>query len=189
MYAVVKAGGKQYRVSEGDMLVVNKLEAKEGETITLSEVIALGGEKELALGTKASVSAKVVKQGKDEKVIVFKKKRRHNYRRKIGHRQMITTLEITSINADGKAPANTAAKPAKAEEKKADAKPAAKKETKAAEKPEAKKPAAKKAAAPKKDAKTAEKKPAAKKAAPKSADKPAAKKPAAKKPAAKKDSK
>lgn len=176
MYAVVKAGGKQYTVREGDSFAVNKLEGAAGDSITL-DVLALGSDKGLvtdaAAVAKASVSATIAKQGKDEKVIVFKKKRRHNYRRKIGHRQMISTLEITSINADGaKAPAKkAAAKPAAAEEKKAESKPAAKK------------------AAPKKDAAD---KPAAKKAAPKkdtAAKKPAAKKPAAKKPAAKKEDK
>lgn len=180
MYAVVKAGGKQYTVREGDSFAVNKLEGAAGDSITL-DVLALGGDNGLvtdaATVAKASVSATIAKQGKDEKVIVFKKKRRHNYRRKIGHRQMISTLEITSISADGsKAPA-----------KKAAAKPAAEKKTES-------KPAAKKAT-PKKD--TSETKPAAKKApakraAPKkdtAAKKPAAKKPAAKKPAAKKEDK
>lgn len=176
MYAVVKAGGKQYTVREGDTFAVNKLEGAAGDSVAL-EVIALGSEDGLVTDAaklaKASVSANIVAQGKDEKVIVFKKKRRHNYRRKIGHRQMISTLEIASISAEGgKAPA-----------KKAVAKPAAAKAEEKAEKA----PVAKKAA-PKKDA--AEKKPAAKKAPAKSAEKkeakPAAKKPAAKKPAAKK---
>ena len=144
MFAVVKTGGKQYKVSEGDYIVVEKLAGEAGDNVTLSDVLTLGGDKPQVgapLIEGASVAAEIVKQAKGDKVIVFKKKRRHNYRRKIGHRQLETTLKITGISASGGAKAAPA--------KKAEAAPA-KAETKAAAKPAAeKKPAAKKAAAKK----------------------------------------
>lgn len=102
MYAIVQTGGKQYKVAQGDTLCVEKLEGNVGDKIALSEVLALGG-KTLQIGAPliagASVSAEITAQGKGDKVIVFKKKRRQNYRRKLGHRQFITTLKITAISA------------------------------------------------------------------------------------------
>ncbi len=196
MFAVVKSGGKQYRVAPGDTLFVEKLPAEAGEIVALESVLVVGDDAGTTIGTPfvegATVAAEVVGQGRHKKVLVFKKKRRKGYRRTHGHRQATTLLRVTEILTGGKKPSKAAAaKPAakaekpKAEPKKAAAapkKPAAAK--KPAAKAEAKAPAAKKPAA-----KPAAKKPAAKAKAP--AKKPAAKtsatkKPAAKKPAAKK---
>jgi large subunit ribosomal protein L21 len=102
MYAVIKTGGKQYRVSEGDRLRVEKLPGEPGAQITFDEVLMIGGEK-VAVGTPvvkgAKVRAEIVTQGRDKKVIVFKFRRRKNYRRKRGHRQPFTELKITGISA------------------------------------------------------------------------------------------
>lgn len=102
MYAVVKTGGKQYRVQEGDVLFVEKLEAEVDSTVELTEVLAVGGET-LTIGTPmvegAKVIAKVVAQGKAKKVIVFKYKRKKDYRRKNGHRQPYTKLIVEKIEA------------------------------------------------------------------------------------------
>lgn len=104
MYAIVKTGGKQYKVSQGDVLFVEKLEANEGDVVTLDQVLAVAGEDgNLKVGAPvvegATVSAKVVAQGKAKKVIVFKYKAKKDYRRKQGHRQPYTKLVIESINA------------------------------------------------------------------------------------------
>ncbi len=163
MFAVIRTGGKQYRVAPNDIIEVEKIAGKPGDIVELAEVILLGGEGGPKTGSPtiagAMVAAEVIAQGRGEKVVVFKKKRRTNYRRKKGHRQLLTALRITEILTDGKKPSKAAPKP----EKKAAPKPEAKK----AEKPEAKQ-AAKKA-----EAKPAGKKPAAKAKAP--AKKPAAK--------------
>jgi len=102
MYAVIKTGGKQYRVSEGDRLRVEKLEGAKGDTIELAEVLMLGGDR-VAIGMPtvpgAKVSAEIVAQGLDKKVIVFKMRRRKRYRRKNGHRQPYTELRVKSISA------------------------------------------------------------------------------------------
>lgn len=99
MYAVIKTGGKQYRVTSGDVLKIEKIAAEEGKEFVFNEVLALGD----TIGTPnvagASVKALVLKQAKDKKVIVFKKKRRQNYRRKNGHRQNITLVKITDVVA------------------------------------------------------------------------------------------
>ena len=172
MFAVIKTGGKQYKVAKDDVIAVEKLDGDPGATVELTDVLMVGDDKAQTAGTPlvegATVAAEVVKQDRSAKIIVFKKKRRKDYRRTKGHRQQVTVLRITDILTDGKKPA-----------KKAAAKPAAKTDDKPAAKPAAKNPAAK----PKADAKPAAKKPAAKKPA---AKKPAAKKPAAKKPAPKK---
>ena len=165
MFAVVRTGGKQYRVAAGDKIAVEKLAGEAGDTVTLGDVLLAGEGEKIADASKVTVSAEIIAQAKGEKVVVFKKRRRHNYRRKAGHRQQMTLLRITDVGEGKK-------------------KAAPKKEE--APKKEAKKPAAKKAA-PKKDA--AEKKAPAKKAAPKkeaAAKKAPAKKPAAKKAPAKK---
>lgn len=191
MFAVIRTGGKQYRVAKDDVIEVEKLDGDAGSTIELDEVLMVGNEAEQTVGTPlvagATVAAEVVTQKRGDKVLVFKKQRRKHYRRMRGHRQHLTVLRVTDILTGGRKPAKTAAKApakAKAEEKpapkKAEEKPAAKKPAAKAE-PAAKKPAAKKPAA---KAKPAAKKPAAK--AKPAAKKPAAKKPAAKKPAAKK---
>jgi large subunit ribosomal protein L21 len=101
MFAVVKTGGKQYRVNEGDVLRVEKLDGEVGKKVTLDEVLMVGDDKSLKVGEPlvkgAKVTAEVVDQRKDKKIVVFKKKRRHNYRRKKGHRQEITVLRVTKI--------------------------------------------------------------------------------------------
>jgi large subunit ribosomal protein L21 len=102
MYAVIKTGGKQYRVSEGDRLRVEKLDGDVGASLDFSDVLMVGGEK-VAIGTPlvkgAKVSAEIVAQGLGKKVIVFKMRRRKRYRRKNGHRQPFTELKVKSISA------------------------------------------------------------------------------------------
>lgn len=102
MYAVIETGGKQYKVSEGDVIFVEKLGAEEGESVTIDKVLIVGNDDKITVGTPAvdgaSVEAKVLKNGKAKKIYVFKMKRKKNYRRKIGHRQPYTKLEITKIN-------------------------------------------------------------------------------------------
>src|SRR4028119_767581 len=110
MFAVVRTGGKQYRVAAGDKIVVEKLAGEAGETITLGDVLLAGEGAELRSTDGLTVSAEIIAQAKADKVIIFKKRRRHNYRRKKGHRQQHTILRITAIG-DQKAetPAKTAA--------------------------------------------------------------------------------
>lgn len=102
MYAVIKSGGKQYRVSEGGRLRVEKLAGEVGDKLEFGEVLMLGGDK-LRVGAPfvkgAKVSAEIVAQGRDRKIIVFKIRRRKRYRRKAGHRQPYTELKITGISA------------------------------------------------------------------------------------------
>ena len=102
MYAVIETGGKQLRVEEGKEVYVEKLDAKEGEKVTFDNVLLVGGDK-LSVGNpyvaNASVEAKVVKHGKQRKIVVFKYKPKKNYHRKQGHRQPYTKLEITGIKA------------------------------------------------------------------------------------------
>ena len=97
MYAVIKTGGKQYKVATGDVVKIEKIAGEEGKEVVFSEVLALGETIGTPLVAGASVKAIVLKQAKDAKVIVFKKKRRHNYRRKNGHRQNITIVKITDL--------------------------------------------------------------------------------------------
>jgi len=102
MYAVIRTGGKQYRVSQGDTLRIEKLPGDVGSSITFEEVLMLGGDavqvgKPLITGAK--VSAEIVAQDRAKKIIVFKMRRRKNYRRKNGHRQWFTEVKITGINA------------------------------------------------------------------------------------------
>ena len=171
MFAVVRTGGKQYRVAPGDKIVVEKLDGNAGDTVTLGDVLLAGEGSDLKKIDGLTVSAEIIAQAKGEKVTVFKKRRRHNYRRKKGHRQQHTILRITAIGdkkAEKKAPAKAETAPAPKEEA-----------PKKAEKPAAEKPAPSKAegkAAPAKAEKKAEKastknaapaKGAAKKSAPK----------------------
>lgn len=102
MFAVVRTGGKQYRVAEGDKIAVEKLAGEAGETIVLGDVLLAGEGGELAEAGKVTVSAEIIAQAKSEKVIVFKKRRRHNYRRKAGHRQQMTLLRILAVGEEGK---------------------------------------------------------------------------------------
>ena len=168
MFAIVRTGGKQYRVAAGDKIVVEKLAGEAGDTITLSDVLLAGDGGELKSTDGLTVSAEIIAQAKADKVTVFKKKRRHNYRRKRGHRQQHTILKIIGIGDQKAAPKKAAAKKeeaapavpteapaAEAKPAKA-AKPAAAKKAEAPAKPKA---AAEKAEAPKKKAST--KKPAA----------------------------
>jgi large subunit ribosomal protein L21 len=103
MYAIIRTGGKQYRVTPDAELAVEKLDAEPGATITFHDVLAVGGESGLTLGAPtvpgASVQATVVEQTRGDKVIIFKKRRRQNSRRKNGHRQHMTVLKIASISA------------------------------------------------------------------------------------------
>ena len=99
MFAVIKTGGKQYRVASGDVIKVEKLEAEAGSTVTLDQVLMVDGKIGTPLVADALVSAEVIAQDRGPKIIVFKKKRRQNYRRKKGHRQDLTVLRITGINA------------------------------------------------------------------------------------------
>src|SRR5687768_16724441 len=97
MFAVVRTGGKQYRVAAGDKIVVEKLAGEADDTVTLGDVLLAGEGSELKATDGLTVSAEIVAQAKGEKVIVFKKRRRHNYRRKNGHRQQHTILKIMAI--------------------------------------------------------------------------------------------
>jgi large subunit ribosomal protein L21 len=114
MYAVIKTGGKQYKVAKDDQLEVEKITGEPGDSVTLASVLLLGDGAETTAGTPliegASVTAEVVEQKRTKKIIVFKKQRRKNYRRKHGHRQEVTLLKITDI-------VTGAAKPAKAKAK------------------------------------------------------------------------
>ncbi len=101
MYAVVKTGGKQYKVAKGDIIEVEKLEVEAGKVIDITEVLLVGEGSSVKVGAPlvagANVKAEVLNQKKGDKVIIFKKKRRHNYRRTRGHRQNLTVLKITDI--------------------------------------------------------------------------------------------
>jgi large subunit ribosomal protein L21 len=103
MFAVIKTGGKQYKVATNDIILVEKLEAEEGSSVTLGDVLMVGEGGNITVGAPnvagASVTAKVLEQRKGDKVIIFKKNRRHNYRRKRGHRQLVTVLKIEGIQA------------------------------------------------------------------------------------------
>jgi large subunit ribosomal protein L21 len=210
MFAVIRTGGKQYRVAEQDLITVDKVSGRPGDAVQFGEVLLIGGES-IAVGrptvSGASVAGEVVEQGRGEKIMAFKKRRRKNSRRKRGHRQEFSVIRITEILTEGHKPkpraeaaaraepaaapkaahAETAAAPAPAAEApapKPEAKPAPAKKAEAKPKAEPKaEPAAEKAE--EKPAKKPAAKPAKKEAKPK-AEKPAvgAKKPAAKKPAA-----
>ena len=170
MYALVRTGGKQYRVAKDDTILVERIAADEGDEVILDDVVMLGDGAKVTIGTPrvegAAVSATVVSQTRGPKIIIFRRKRRKNHRRTQGHRQDLTLLKINAIAEDGKS-----LKPKAAPAKKA----AAKEE--AGPKAATKKVATKKAA-PKAEAKAAPKKAAAKKTA---AKKATAKKAAAKK--------
>lgn len=103
MYAVIRTGGKQYRVSEGDRLRVESLAADEGADITIADVLMVGSGESVTVGAplveNASVSARIVQHGRGKKVRIVKFKRRKHYRRQMGHRQNFTELEITGISA------------------------------------------------------------------------------------------
>lgn len=109
MYAVVKTGGKQYRVAANDVIKVEKLEGEAGDTVTLDDVLMVGDGENVTVGAPkvdgASIAAEILEQGRAKKIIVFKKRRRQNYRRKQGHRQLQTVLRVTDILTGGAKPA------------------------------------------------------------------------------------
>jgi large subunit ribosomal protein L21 len=147
MFAVIKTGGKQYRVAANDLLKIEKVEANVGDIVEIGHVLAHGEGENVTFGAPfvdgAMVTAEVVEQGKNRTVIAFKKRRRQNSRRKIGHRQLLTTVRIAEILLGGAKPAKKAA--AKAEVK---AEAATEAKAEAAPKKEAKAKAAETAAAP-----------------------------------------
>ena len=102
MYAVIETGGKQYKVSEGDVIFIEKLDVAEGEEVKFDKVLVVADGENVTVGTPAvegaTVTAKVEKQGKSKKIYVFKMKRKKNYRRKKGHRQPFTKVTIEKIN-------------------------------------------------------------------------------------------
>ena len=100
MFAIVRTGGKQYRVAPGDKIVVEKLAGEAGDSIDLTDVLLAGEGSNLQSTAGLTVGAEIVAQAKSEKVTVFKKRRRHNYRRKAGHRQQLTILKIVSIGGN-----------------------------------------------------------------------------------------
>ena len=179
MYAVIKTGGKQYRVKAGDLLVVEKLDGEPGAEVSFGEVLMLGDGGEVTLGAPtvagAAVTATLIETRKGEKVKIFKKIRRQGYRRTRGHRQLESVLRVTAVGLNGKedkwdgtvdlttkAVLNARARNLKIAGLTADAPAPKAKPAKAQAKPAAKKAAPKKAGAPKK---AAAKKPAAKKPA------------------------
>ncbi len=171
MYAVIKTGGKQYRVAKDDVIQVERLKADVGGSVDIAEVLMIGDGDNTTIGAPlvadAKVVAKVVEQARGEKILVFKKKRRKNHRRLNGHRQDLTVLRITDILPDGK--------------------PAAKKRTaKAKAKTEAPNEAADTSVQPESEGPESAPEPTQETAAKASDKKSTAKKPAAKKPAAKK---
>lgn len=188
MYAVIKTGGKQYRVQPGDVIVVEKLDGDVGSDVSFGDVLMLGGDKGVTLGAPliagAAVAATLVETRKGEKIKIFKKTRRQGYRRTNGHRQMETVLRITGIDGAGekakwdgetslmtKAEMNLRARGLAPRVEETEAKPVKAPKAAAAPKAEAaEKPAARKAAAPKAAA-TETKAAPAKKAPAKKADK------------------
>ena len=103
MYAIIKTGGKQYKVSEGDTLCIEKIEAAEGDTVVFDQVLTYVNDADVKIGKPvvdgANVKAKVVEHGKGEKLLIFKYKAKSNYRRRQGHRQPFTKIEIEKIEA------------------------------------------------------------------------------------------
>ena len=165
MYALVKTGGKQYRVSKDDTILVERIAAEEGAEVILNDIVMLGDGDKVTIGNPkvdgAAVSATVLRQTRGPKIIIFRRKRRKNHRRTQGHRQDLTLLKINEIAEDAKklVPAKPIARKTAPKTDDAAKKPAAKKV--ASKATAVKKPAAKKAASKA----TAVKKPAAKKAA------------------------
>ena len=163
MFAVIKTGGKQYRVAAEDVLKIDKVKGEPGEIVEFGEVLVVGGEA-VTLGAPtiagAMVAAEVIEQARGPKIIAFKKRRRKNSRRKIGHRQEFTLLRITEILTDGNKPT----KQAQPRPKRAPAPAAADSavETSQEAAPQSRKSAAKKAEKPKSRAPAKAKKPAAK---------------------------
>ena len=152
MFAVIRTGGKQYRVQQGDVLEIEKLDEKEGKKIVFKEVLLIEEGKKVQIGTplieKAQVKAEIVENFKDEKIVIFKKKRRKQYKKKQGHRQELTRVKIDEIISGVKAAPKKPKPPEKEIKKEAPKKPPAKKVAAPAEvkKEKPKKPAVKKEA-------------------------------------------
>ena len=100
MFAIVRTGGKQYRVAAGDKIAVEKIEGEAGDTVSLGDVLFAADGSDAKPVAGLAVSAEIIAQAKADKIIVFKKRRRHNYRRKAGHRQQHTILKIVAIGGD-----------------------------------------------------------------------------------------
>jgi large subunit ribosomal protein L21 len=178
MFAVIRTGGKQYRVAPNDIIEIERIAGEPGDIVELGEVLLLGADGGPQTGSPliagALVAAEVIEHTRADKIIVFKKKRRKNYRRKRGHRQALTMLRITEILTDGKRPSETKAarpepkraepqKPTKSAKASAGVESSVKTAKQPAPKKATKRPAAKKAAPAKKPAtRAASKKPAAK---------------------------
>lgn len=165
MFAIVRTGGKQYRVAAGDKIAVEKIAGEAGDTVSLGDILLAGDGGEVKSAEGLVVSAEIIAQTRGEKVIVFKKRRRHNYRRRNGHRQSLTLLRILAVGEAKKAAPKKDAAPKEEAAPATEAKAAPAAEAPKKEAAPKKAPAPKKEAAPKAEA--AEKKPAAKKAAPK----------------------
>lgn len=119
MFAIVRTGGKQYRVAAGDKIAVEKLSGEAGDKILLGDVLLAGDGDTVQDVNGLTVSAEIIAQERGEKVIVFKKRRRHNYRRKQGHRQSLTLLRILAVGKEEKKAAAPKAEKAEAAPKKA----------------------------------------------------------------------
>ena len=180
-FAVIKTGGKQYKVAANDVLKIEKLDAEAGSIVTFDQVLMVGDEVGAPLVEGALVAAELLETRKQKTVIVFKKNRRHNYRRRNGHRQLLSTVRITEILTGGAKPTIKAAAAAKSTESVSEGEAAPAKKTKAAPKAAAAETAeapakapAKKAAPKKAEAKTENKDTAAEKPAKKAPAKKAA---------------
>ncbi len=133
MYAIIKTGGKQYKVAENDKLVIERLAGEAGDAVSFGEVLAVGGDDAVTVGAPtvagAQVAGEIVEHNRSATILVFKKRRRQNSKRSRGHRQQHTVVRITEILTDGKAPSKQAAAATdetKAEKPKAPRKPRAK---------------------------------------------------------------
>jgi large subunit ribosomal protein L21 len=108
MYAVIKTGGKQYRVAPDDVIIIEKIAGSPGDIVELGEVLLLSGDKGVEIGSPllagVTIAAEVLRQERGDTIIIFKKRRRHHYRRRNGHRQGLTALKITEILTDGRKP-------------------------------------------------------------------------------------
>ncbi len=169
MFAVVRTGGKQYKVSPGDLIVAERLAGDAGSTIELADILMVSDGAKISVGAPtvagAKIAAEVVKQGRGEKIVVLKFKRRQRYRRTMGHRQELTILRVTEISAPGMTTAKAEAKPKhtpmvaapEADASEGDAKPAKKAKGKTAGAAKGKTPAKAAAKAPAKKAAKAKK--------------------------------
>jgi large subunit ribosomal protein L21 len=108
MYAVIKTGGKQYRVAPDDVIIIEKIPGSPGDIVELGEVLLLSGDKGVEIGSPllsgVTIAAEVLRQERGDTIIIFKKRRRHHYRRRNGHRQGLTALKITEILTEGRKP-------------------------------------------------------------------------------------